>query len=234
MSETPPSVPKLITTNPYKITYPTQTATYDIKGGLPKALDSLKVTLEIEQPGALAEHYRKKSRVKIDLYEDKQTEKAAREAGEKLNIRADLIEIDLNYLTDHLDELREQQIKENQAIDTNQKVTVPREQQATCITFLKQNDLIRRFNQLIEKAGISGEANNRLFLFVIATAYKMPDTLHALIQGSSGSGKTYLSKQITDLMPKEDVIRLTRVTESSFYNFGEYGITRKNMCLAHA
>jgi len=59
----------------------------------------------------------------------------------------------------------------------------------------------------------------------------MPDTLHALIQGSSGSGKTYLSRQITDLMPKEDVIRLTRVTESSFYNYGEYELQHKLIVL---
>jgi len=49
----------------------------------------------------------------------------------------------------------------------------------------------------------------------------MPQTLHALVQGSSGSGKTHLIKQVTNLMPSENVIRLTRVTESSFYNYGE-------------
>jgi ABC-type dipeptide/oligopeptide/nickel transport system ATPase component len=108
---------------------------------------------------------------------------------------------------------------------------VPIPEQQRCISFLKQSQLIQKFNQLIEKSGITGEANNRIFLFVIATAYKMPDTLHALIQGSSGSGKTYLSRQITDLMPPEDVIRLTRVTESSFYNFGEHEIQYKLIVL---
>lgn len=217
---------ELNTSNPYKIILATETAAYYIKGGIPKALDSMKVTVEIENITTS-----RKSRQKFDLYEDKQTEKAAREAGEKLGIRADLIEMDLNYLTDLLDDYREQQIKENEPTDTSKKVTVPQEQQIKCISFLKQNGLIQKFNQLIEKAGITGETNNRIFLFVIATAYKMPDTLHALIQGSSGSGKTYLSKQITDLMPKEDVIRLTRVTESSFYNFGEYEIQYKLIVL---
>jgi DNA primase len=37
------------------------------------------------------------------LFEDKQVEKIAREAGEKLGLRADLIEIDLNELTDKLE-----------------------------------------------------------------------------------------------------------------------------------
>lgn len=215
----------LITTNPYKISYSTAVANYYVKGGIPKALDSMKVTLEIEHPET-----RRKSRTKPDLYEDRQVEKVSREAGEKLNIRADVIEQDLNYLTDLLDEYREQTMSaENK--EEEQKPTVTAEQQTKCITFLKRKELIKEFNKLIEQAGITGEENNRIFLFVIATAYKMPDTLHALIQGSSGSGKTYLSKQITDLMPKEDVIRLTRVTESSFYNYGEYEIQYKLIVL---
>jgi len=217
---------ELNTTNPYKITYPTETATYHVKGGIPKALDSLKITLEIEHPTTS-----RKSRTKPDLYEDKQVEKVSREAGEKLGIRADLIEMDLGSLTDLLDEYREQQLKENQPAEENSKVIVPIPEQQRCISFLKQNKLIQKFNLLIEKSGITGEENNRIFLFVIATAYKMPDTLHALIQGSSGSGKTYLSRQITDLMPKEDVIRLTRVTESSFYNYGEYELQYKLIVL---
>ncbi len=217
---------QLNTTNPYKITYATETAIYHIKGGIPKAMDSLKITLEIENIAT-----GRKSRTKPDLYEDKQVEKVAKEAGEKLGIRADLIELDLSRLTDLLDSHREQQIKESEPIEKNEKVIVPISEQQRCLSFLNQKNLIKMFNQQIEKAGITGEENNRIFLFVIATSYKMPDTLHALIQGSSGSGKTYLSRQITDLMPKEDVIRLTRVTESSFYNYGEYEIQHKLIAL---
>ncbi len=217
----------LSTTNPYKITYATETAIYHIKGGIPKAMDSLKITLEIENIAT-----GRKSRTKPDLYEDKQVEKVAKEAGEKLGTRADLIELDLSRLTDLLDEHREKQF-ENLKMNEfeNEKVVVPMAEQQRCISFLKQSGLIKKFNQQIEKAGITGEDNNRIFLFVIATSYKMPDTLHALIQGSSGSGKTYLSRQITDLMPKEDVIRLTRVTESSFYNYGEYELQHKLIVL---
>ena len=80
---------------------------------------------------------------------------------------------------------------------------------------------------MIGKSGVVGEENNRLFLFGIASSYKMEDTLHALIQGSSGSGKTHLLATIMDFMPPEDTIRLTRVTESSFYNYGKYELSNK-------
>jgi DNA primase len=86
------------TTNPNKITYATSTAQYQILGGLRKDLDSMRVSLTIRNHNNNLRH-----RSKPDLFEDKQVEKIAREAGEKLGLRADLIEIDLNELTDKLE-----------------------------------------------------------------------------------------------------------------------------------
>ncbi|MGD1843398.1 MAG: hypothetical protein ACFB0B_21270 [Thermonemataceae bacterium] len=167
----------------------------------------------------------KKSRTKLDLYEDKQTEKVAREASQKLSLRADLLESDLYALTDLLDDYRSQQLATPE--EATQKVVVAGSQQEKCLQFLKAPKLLERINQLIGESGIVGEENNRLFLFGIASSYKMPQTLHALIQGSSGSGKTHLLASILALMPAEDVISLTRVTESSFYNYQKNELTHK-------
>jgi hypothetical protein len=64
---------RLVTSNPNKISYITDTAAYYIKGGIRKDLDSLKVTLVIEDKES-----KQKSRNKLDLHEDKQTEKISR------------------------------------------------------------------------------------------------------------------------------------------------------------
>ena len=207
--------------NPNTITYPTDTAIYSIKGGIRKDLDSLKVTLVIEHPDSKA-----KSRNKLDLYEDKQTERVAREASEKLGLRPDLVEYDLNVLTDLLDDYREQSLlpDEQEAPET---VIVSSAEKEECLSFLKSENLLSRINDLIGKSGVVGEENNRIFLFGIASSYKMSETLHALIQGSSGSGKTHLLATIMGFMPPEDTISLTRVTESSFYNYGKYELQNK-------
>lgn len=217
----------LNTTNANKITYITETARYSIKGGIRKDLDSLKVTLVIEQLQSSSGHYALKSRNKIDLYEDKQTEKIARESAEKLKLRADLIENDLNMLTDLLDEYREDLAGQAEKEIINQPVAVPTAAKENCIRFLKSPKLLARINELIGKSGVVGEQNNRIFLFGIASSYKMPSPLHALIQGSTGSGKTHLLSTIIDFMPPEDTLSLTRVTESSLYNYGEYELQHK-------
>jgi energy-coupling factor transporter ATP-binding protein EcfA2 len=98
------------------------------------------------------------------------------------------------------------------------------------VEFLKKPKLMERFNALIGQAGIVGEENNRLLLFAIASSYQMPDTLHALIQGSSGSGKTRLLRTICELMPNEHTKRYTRVTDNSFYNQDEHFFVHKLIC----
>jgi DNA primase len=95
------------------------------------------------------------------------------------------------------------------------------------IDILKQNNLLQEINKLIEQSGIVGEANSRLLLFIIASSYKTKSPLHAIVQGSSGSGKTHLISKIADLVPSEDVLRFTRITESSLYNWGEYDLVNK-------
>lgn len=95
------------------------------------------------------------------------------------------------------------------------------------IATLKQDNLLQEINKLIEQSGIVGEANSRLLLFIIASSYKTKSPLHAIVQGSSGSGKTHLISKIADIIPQEDVLRFTRITESSLYNWGEYELVNK-------
>ena len=210
-------------TKPYGIIYHGQAAHYTVKGLVKSQLDSLKITLFIEHPQS-----KRKSRSKVDLYEDKQVERTAREAAEKLELRSDLLILDIEHLTDLLDQHREQEQQESKA---DPKPTANGQQLKANIDFMKKPNLVGRFNELIGKAGVIGEENNRIFLFGIATSYKMPVTLHALIQGSSGSGKTHLLTAIARFIPEEDKKHFTRVTEGSLYNYGQYDLSNKLICL---
>ncbi|ALO13939.1 DNA primase [Salinivirga cyanobacteriivorans] len=215
----------LKTDTPNKIIHETPTARYIIKGSLPKTFDRMLVSLDVQhlETGV-------KYRCRLDLYEEKQTRKEAREASEKLDLRSDLVENDLSQLTDLLEEYRDNQLQQTTEENSSDKaLSLP--EQAKCKAFLQKDNLIQNLNELIGQSGIVGEENNRLFLFIIGTSHKMPDTLHALIQGSSGSGKTHLLSKIAALMPDERVVKFTRVTENSFYNYDEYFFRNKLICL---
>jgi len=221
----------LNTNTPNKISYETPTARYIVKGSLPKTFDRMVVSLDVQclETGT-------KYRCRLDLYEEKQTRKEAREASEKLELRSDLVENDLSQLTDLLEEYRDNQLQQTTE-ETNNDKPLTLAEQAQTKAFLQKDastgsaPLMQRLNNLIGKSGIVGEEKNRIFLFAIASSHKMKDTLHALIQGSSGSGKTHLLSKIAALMPSERVVKFTRVTENSFYNYDEFFFKNKLICL---
>ncbi len=212
---------QLDTTNPYNIKY-TAAADYYIKGGVKGSLDSLKVSLQIVHRATRQDY-----RAKADLYEYKQIEAVSQKASEALNLSEEQLKKDLSTLTQLLEQHRNKQMKEKSDPYQKKVIKLPDATVNECLTILKAKNPIEKINELIGKSGVTGEENNRIFLFTIASSYKMPDTLHALIQGSSGSGKTRLLKIICELMPEEDTIKFTRVTDSSFYNYPENYMVHK-------
>lgn len=100
-------------------------------------------------------------------------------------------------------------------------------QKLSATDFLSQKNLLQELNKLIERSGIIGEEQSRLLLFLITISYLNKSPLHGIVQGSSGSGKTHIISRIADLMPQEDVLRFTRITESSLYNWGEFDLFQK-------
>jgi DNA primase len=211
--------------NPYKLSYKTDTAIYYIQGGLPKTTDNLKIMLVVEnvQTGF-------KARNKIDLYEDKQVERLCKEVAEKLSVRKDLLEADLYRLTDLLENHIQTGLQQNNEEGKPLQVLTLKERQEY-ESFAKKPKLIKRLNELLGQTGIVGEDRNRIFLLIIAISHKMQETLHALIQGSSGSGKTRLLKQVSDCMPKENVTKLTRLSDKVLYNFPENYFINRLLCL---
>jgi DNA-binding MarR family transcriptional regulator len=124
-----------------------------------------------------------------------------------------------------------------------EKINAPKEPQSTfaeatvskfakpALEFLSKPNLIKRWNELIGKAGVIGEENSRIFLMAIAITHKMREPLHALIQGSSGSGKTHLMAKVYNFIPQQDKKNFTRVTEGSLYNYGMYDLQNKLICI---
>lgn len=221
--------PALDTSCPRFWVFERATALYLLAGGVKAGPDKMRVSLQVQSRNAQAPKYRKQ----LDLYEAPQVEKLARDVSDKLALDLERIEADLAALTDALEAYREQEAARKVAgLDAeSQQVTVPAGTLEKAVRFWKQPHLMQNLNALIGRAGVVGEEQNRLFLFGIASSYKMEDPLHALVQGSSGSGKTHLVHAISKLMPEEAVISLTRVTESSLYNYPRYFLQNKLVVL---
>ena len=186
-----------------------------------KDLSKLKVTTVIHD----AEHPdRLPCRNNVDLYNDDGVEKLARKVSPRLEIGRSKILQALNRVTNDLETYRlaqstqlQQPKKERYKLRT---ITNIEKEQA--ITTLKDPNLIYTLMEKLCKVGVIGEEKNALFLLIILISRKTENPLNAMVQGTSGSGKSHLIKKVADCMYNQNKIkRFTRVTDKSFYNYGE-------------
>lgn len=221
-------ISKLEVIHENKILFKTEFNHYYVLGSLTQDLSAMRITLMIEDL-----YYGKKERVKIDLYERDFLRNYATQLAELFHQKPDIVEAEFLLLTDLLEQHREKQYQQSkeQFKNTRQYAVVAPETQINCKEFLMQPNLMDAFDKLIEKAGLVGEERTRKLIFVIASTYKMSDPLHALVQGSSGSGKSHIINVVGQCLPPEDVMSMTRVTSKSFYHYNKDELVDKLMLI---
>ena len=211
-----------------KLLFKTEFNHYYVLGALTQDLSVMRVTLLIEDL-----YYGKKERIKIDLYERDFLRTYCVQLSEQFHQNTEVVETEFLQLTDLLEQYREkqyQQIRGQHKPARNYSLIAP-DTQIACKDFLSQPNLIERLDEYIKNAGVVGEERTRKLIFIIASTYKMSDPLHALIQGSSGSGKSYLINVIGQCLPPEDVMSMTRVTSKSFYHYNKDELMDKLMLI---
>jgi hypothetical protein len=210
--------------NEYKISFEGNAGTYLVIGRLSMEMQNMKVSLQIVDRNTERKH-----RLKIDLFEFAHVQFQCKELSEKQNLDYNTLEADLIRLTDLLEVHREAMFEAEVnpiSVQYSAKELTPKASE-NAVAFLSKPNLLKNIDSLLEQSGIIGEEENRMMLFVIASGYKMPYLLHALVQGTSGEGKSHLLNSIAQCMPQEDVMNTTRITKKSLYHYQDKELTNK-------
>jgi hypothetical protein len=227
--------PKLNSQNPESITYQTEELSFTILGGIKlEGLDRLRVTLKIEVLDRKFKHYLNNPdiadlalRQNLDLYNDSQVEKLIRRTAERLEVGSSAIAKALADITNQLELYRLLQLEIN-AVSTKpiRKMLTPDETEAAQL-FLSSPNLMQRTSDAIKESGLVGEQNNALLMYIIFTTRKREHPLHIVSLGSSGIGKTYLQEKLSELIPGEDKVEITTLSENAFYYFEQKELSHK-------
>ena len=205
------------TANPEQLIYVHELLKLTVLGGIKlEGLDRMRTTLKLELPDSSVPPVRHS----IDLYNDTQVEKLIRRTAEKLEIGTSVIAASLAELTEQLEEYRLKRIKEKEP-EQYQSPTLTKEEREAAQAFLEQPDLLKRTNELIGQSSMIGEETNRLLMYLIFTSRKTAQPLHIVSLGSSGTGKTHLQEKVGELIPEEEKIEITTLSENAFYYFGQ-------------
>ena len=214
---------KLITTNPELLVYDNCELRITVLGGIRiTGLDRMRVTLKVEHKTDRALPLRHN----LDLYNHPHTEQLVGKIAENFDTSTQATSRTIAALTSALESYRAARIEHQQA-KAPVKAELTSAEIAAAIKEWKMPNLLKRINQLIGESGIVGEPVNRLIAFIVYTSRKLPNPLHLLFLGTSGSGKTWLQEKVSELIPDEDKIEITQITENAFYYFKQDELKHK-------
>jgi len=218
------SMGQLDTTNQELLLYKTSHLLITILGGIKiTGLDRLRVTLKIETneySGALPVRH------SLDLYHSNQVEKLIQTISEYLELSRSESAKTISHLTSKLESYRQEKM-ELLKPKKIEKISVSDEERQEALSYLKDKKLLRNTLTDIAKSGIVGEQNNSLIAYLAYTSRKRKKPLHIMCLGASGTGKTYLQEKISELMPEEDKIEITSLSDNAFYYFGREELKQK-------
>ena len=212
----------LNTQNPNQLDYHNKLIKITVLGGIRlDGLDRMRVTLKIQATEVESIAVRHN----LDLYNDTQVEKLIRKTATKLEIGTSVIEASINELIEALEKYRLDTITNQELRITKKELTEQETKEA--LQLLQSENLLTVTNDLIGKSGIIGEETNRLIMYLIFSSRKREHPLHIISLGSSGTGKTHLQESIGNLIPDEEKVEITTLSENAFYYFGQQELKHK-------
>lgn len=219
-----PNPNQLNTTNPELLYYATDTLHITILGGIKiTGLDRLRVTLKIE---AITAARLLPIRHSLDLYNSKQIGELVRQISEQYELSEIEIQHTLATLTTNLETYRNTRLEAMKPKKPTKK-TLTQAEEKEALDYLKDNNLLVNTLKDIKKSGIIGEERNAMITFLAYLSRKREKPLHIMCLGVSGSGKTYLQEKIGELVPEEDKLEITMLSENAFYYFGKEELKHK-------
>jgi DNA primase len=214
---------KLNTQNQELLIYDNCELYFEILGGIKiTGLDRMKVTLKVQHK----EKVNHPQWYSIDLYNQVQREQTINNVAETLELSTQQTTQTFIQL---ITELESHRLKKIEALQPKQEIKneMSAAQRQQAITELKKPNLLQRTGQLITQSGIVGEENNSLIAYLVYCTRKQNIPLHIMFLGASGSGKTYLQEKISELIPDEDKIEITQITENALYYFKQEELKNK-------
>jgi len=106
-----------------------------------------------------------------------------------------------------------------------------REEKAEALKLLKSPDMFAEILADLETIGVTGEKTNKLVGYLAAVSRKTDEPLSVLIQSRSAAGKSTLQDAILSLVPEEDFVKYTRITDQALFYKDEESLAHKILAI---
>lgn len=204
---------------------------YEIRG-LSKntSYEALKVTVTVSGPNAHAEISEHADTV--DFYSARQRTAFAKQAGEELGIKEDVIRSELGRVRLKLEELRDQQLDAALKKAEPEIPQMSAEEQNAAMELLRDPRLLDRIIRDFERCGMVGEETNKLVGYLAAVSRMLESPLAILVQSTSAAGKSALMESVLAFIPDEQRVEYSAMTGQALFYMGESDLKNKVLAIA--
>ncbi len=187
----------------------TEEITYRVSGIKDMFAASLRVNVKAELNRESTEIYYDT----LNLYSAKSRSAFSASLGRVFFLEPRRIEKDLVMMLEYLEKEWEENMKSDDTKDEKDRMT--EEDIKLGMDFLKNPDIFDEILKDMNTLGYIGEDLNKLLMYIAASSRKLDDPMSVLVMSQSASGKSMLVDSIKALIPEEDVIAVTSLSDQA-------------------
>jgi DNA primase len=165
----------------------------------------------------------------LDLYSARSREAYAAECAKLFGEDIAIIKADLARV---LEQIEAWTPEANEA--TAGKIVVTEQEREAGLALLTDPKLLERIERDLTVLGVAGECLNKQLCYLAAVSRKLDDPLSVLTQSRSAAGKSTLQNAVLTLVPDEDKVIYTRMTDQTLFYQDPMGLRHKVVALEEA
>lgn len=197
---------------------------YRLSGVKEGFISSLKVTVRAEKEG-------KKFVDKTDLYSARSRSTISMALSRELKEEVGRIEKDLMTMLEWLEKDRDRKLLGIE--EDTQKELTPKEKQLG-MELLTDPHLFDQIVDDLSALGYVGESVNKQLMYLAASSRKMSDPISVIVISQSAAGKSYLIDTVKKLIPPEEVISMTSLSDQALNYLPEEALLHKFLVMGEA
>ncbi len=117
---------------------------------------------------------------------------------------------------------------------TAPRISLTERERESGLALLREPKLLERIECDLTTLGIAGEGLNKRLSYLAAVSRKLDEPLSLLIQSRSAAGKSTLQNAVLSLVPDEDKVTYTRMTDQALYYQNPQALAHKVLALEEA
>jgi DNA primase len=167
----------------------------------------------------------------VDLYSARSRALFSAAASAALSLEPSRVEKDLLFIVDHLEAERDRELLQ---ASPSERRELTEEERRAGMELLQSPKLFDLIASDLSALGYVGEELNKQLLYIAASSRKMADPISVVILSQSASGKSLLVESVRRLMPPEDVVAVSSLSDQALNYIGEGGLLHKFLILGEA